>query len=75
VILNSGELGVVLGTNPSDISRPKVGIIADQKGKREKIEMVDLTEMDYKTNSYKRAILRTVDPRKYKIDVSKYVRV
>ena len=74
VILNTGELAVVLGTNSSDISRPKVGIIADQNGKRETIETVDLTEIDYKTNTYKRSILRTVDPHKYKIDVSKYVR-
>ena len=75
VILDSGELGVVLGTNPSEISRPKIGIIADRAGKKEKIETVDLTEMDFKTNVFKRSILRTVDPRKYKIDVSKYVRV
>ncbi len=75
VILDSGELGVVLGTNSSDISRPKVGVIADRNGKKEKIETVDLTEMDRTTNTYKRSILRTVEPRKYKIDVAKYVSV
>ncbi|MCJ7507899.1 MAG: HD-GYP domain-containing protein [candidate division Zixibacteria bacterium] len=75
VILNTGELAVVLGTNSNEINRPKVGIIADQKGKRKEIETVDLTEMDYKTNTYKRSILRTIDPRRYKIDVAKYVKI
>ena len=73
VILNTGEIGVVMEAKPEELSRPQVTIIADRFGKREKVETVDLTKMNEKTGEYKRTILRTIDPHRYKLNVARYI--
>ena len=73
VLLNSGEVGVVMKSNSDELSRPEVAIIADREGKKDKIEMVDLTGIDEKTGEYKRTILKTIDPHQYKLDIARYI--
>ena len=73
VLLDSGEVGVVMKSNPDELSRPEVAIIADKEGKKDKVEMVDLTRINEKTGEYKRTILKTIDPRPYKLDIARYI--
>lgn len=73
VILDTGEVGVVMKANPTELSRPEVAIIADKAGKKDKTETVDLTKIDEKTEKYKRTILKTFDPRRYKLDIARYI--
>jgi len=73
VILDSGEVGVVMKANPAELSRPEVAIIADKSGKKDKMETVDLTKIDEKTGKHKRTILKTIDPHQYKLDIARYI--
>ena len=73
VILDTGEVGVVMKANPVELSRPEVAIIADSTGKKEKIDTVDLTKTDEATGKYTRAILKTIDPRQYDLDIARYI--
>ena len=73
VLLDSGEVGVVMKSNPDELSRPEVAIIADRTGKRDKIDMVDLTGTDESTGKYKRSILKTIDPNQYNLDIARYI--
>jgi HD-GYP domain-containing protein (c-di-GMP phosphodiesterase class II) len=73
VVLDTGEVGVVMKANPAELSRPEVAMIADRNGKREKIETVDLTAVDEKTGKHKKTILKTFDPRKYDLDIARYI--
>ena len=71
VLLSSQEIAVVVEThsNIEKADRPRVRIIADPKGNQVDGEIVDLSaekELD------KRFIVKTLDPAKYKIDVSWY---
>ncbi|OGP68222.1 MAG: hypothetical protein A2170_14545 [Deltaproteobacteria bacterium RBG_13_53_10] len=73
VLLNPRELGIVYKANPTPgwMDRPRVILISrDEKGDARK-EMVDLAEWDDK-GQFKRSILKTLDPYKYHIDISKY---
>jgi len=73
VLLDTGEVGVVMKANPTELSRPEVAIIAGKTGKKDKIETVDLTKIDEKTGKHKRTILKTIDPRQYKLDIARYI--
>ncbi len=73
VILDTGEVGVVMEANPTELARPEVAIIADKTGKKDKVETVDLAKIDEKTGKYKRTILKTFDPRQYKLDIARYI--
>jgi HD-GYP domain-containing protein (c-di-GMP phosphodiesterase class II) len=73
VLLDSGEVGVVMKSNPDELSRPEVAIIADRTGKRGKIDMVDLNAIDEGTGGVKRTILKTIDPHQYKLDIARYI--
>ena len=73
VVLDTGEVGVVMKANPAELSRPEVAIISDRSGKKEKIETVDLTTVDEKTGQHKKTILKTFDPRKYDLDIARYI--
>jgi HD-GYP domain-containing protein (c-di-GMP phosphodiesterase class II) len=71
VMLNTRELGLVYGT--SDIpSRPRVLIIINSKGQKIEGAIVDLNE-ELSDGRYKRSILRTMDPNKYRINLSEYM--
>jgi len=73
VVLDTKEVGVVMKANPAELSRPEVAIIADQAGKKDKIEIVDLTTIDDKTKKFKRTIIKTIDPRHYNLDIARYI--
>jgi HD-GYP domain-containing protein (c-di-GMP phosphodiesterase class II) len=73
VIMDSDEIGVVMKANPLELSRPEVAIIADRNGKKERIEMADLTKLDEVTGKYSRTILKTIDPRHYDLDIARYI--
>lgn len=73
VILDTGEVGVVMKANPAELSRPEVAIIADRQGKKDKIDTVDLSKIDEATGKHKRTILKTFDPRQYNLDVARYI--
>ncbi len=74
VLLDTGEVGVVFEINmdPAFILRPKIKIIADEKGKKIDGEIVDLTEFDAQKNVYKRTIVKTLNPYEYEVEVSDY---
>ena len=74
VALNSGELGIVMETNPevAFMLRPKVKLITDKKDKKIDGGTIDLTEIDPKTKEYKRTIIKSLDPNKYDIQISDY---
>jgi hypothetical protein len=71
--LDTGEVGVVMKGNPVELSRPEIAIIADRDGKKDKIDTVDLTDLNEQTGNYNRAILKTFDPRKYNLDIARYI--
>ncbi len=73
VLLDSGELGVVMRSNPDGLCRPEVAIIADKNGKRDKIEMVDLSAIDEGTGEHDRTILKTIDPQQYRLNIARYI--
>jgi HD-GYP domain-containing protein (c-di-GMP phosphodiesterase class II) len=73
VLLDTHELGIVYKPNPSPkwIDRPKVLLVfRDGKGDAQK-EIVDLTESDGR-GKFKRSVVKTLDPFKYHIDITKY---
>jgi putative nucleotidyltransferase with HDIG domain len=74
VLLNTGEIGIVFETNPepSLLLRPKVKIITDSNGNKKDGELVDLSEKDPLKNTYKKSIVKTLDPHRYNIPVSDY---
>ena len=71
VLLDTKEMGVVYETNPDPqcINRPKVILISQSEGKRRIGPAVDLAEMDGETKSYKRGIVKALDPKKYHVNI------
>jgi putative nucleotidyltransferase with HDIG domain len=72
VMLNTKELGLVYESNQLFASRPRVMIIVDDKGKRVKGNVVDLTEKNAE-GAFIRTITKTMDPNKYKINLAEYM--
>ncbi len=72
VVLDTGEWGIVMETNPDMtlMPCPKVKIIADKEGNKIDGGIVDLAEKDPKTEKFKKKIVKTLDPFKYDINVS-----
>ncbi len=73
VVLDTGEVGVVMKARPVELSRPDVAIVANRTGKKEKIEIVDLTKVDEKTGKHKMTILKTINPNRYNMDIARYI--
>jgi HD-GYP domain-containing protein (c-di-GMP phosphodiesterase class II) len=76
VILDTGEMGVVVAPNPNPkaLNRPLVRIIAKADGERVGDGPIrDLTEHDPETGRYRRTIARPTDPERYGIKVSDHV--
>src|SRR4029077_7696707 len=73
VLLDAGELGVVIQTHPSleKGDRPKVKLITDTAGNEQDGDIIDLTETD-SAGLFLKNITKTVDPAKYQVDVSRY---
>jgi len=76
VILDTGEMGVVVAPNPNPraLTRPLVRLVADADGERiAEGPIRDLTETDPSTNRPRRTIARSTDPERYHINVSDFV--
>jgi HD-GYP domain-containing protein (c-di-GMP phosphodiesterase class II) len=76
VILDTGEMGVVVAPNPNPkaLNRPLVRIISDAGGERVGDGPIrDLTERDPETGQYRRTIARSTDPARYGINVADHV--
>jgi HD-GYP domain-containing protein (c-di-GMP phosphodiesterase class II) len=76
VILDTGELAVVVAPNPNPraIHRPMVRIVAGPDGQRLADGPIrDLTEVDPDTGRPRRTIARSTDPQRYGIRVSELV--
>jgi HD-GYP domain-containing protein (c-di-GMP phosphodiesterase class II) len=75
VLLDTSEIAVVTQTHPDSDKgdRPKVKIIVNKSGQEVmEGETIDLSEILPGAAEFKRSILRTIDPHKYKVDVSRY---
>jgi len=76
VILDTGELAVVVAPNPNPraIHRPMVRIVAGPDGQRLADGPIrDLTEVDPDTGRPRRTIARSTDPQRYGVRVSELV--
>lgn len=69
LLLNTKEIAVIMQSNPDPAkwNAPRIKIIADSSGGEIDGEIIDLS--DTETG---RAIVETLDPQKYKIDVTRY---
>ena len=75
VLLDSGEIAVVILANQNDLARPKIKIAVDEDGKNmepDESKIVDLSEQIKKDGSYKRSIIRVIDPWELGIDIVKF---
>jgi putative nucleotidyltransferase with HDIG domain len=75
VLLNTNEMGVVVQTQEDIelIERPKVNLIYYSEGEYRRGEVVDLREMEEKNGSFKRTIVRTLDPNEYNLNVAEFI--
>ena len=76
VILDTGELGVVIAPNPNPkaISRPMVRIVSTRDGQRIGDGPIrDLTEVDPATGCYVRSVSQSAEPARYGIKVLDFV--
>jgi HD-GYP domain-containing protein (c-di-GMP phosphodiesterase class II) len=72
VLLNTRQLALVYGNNPTFPDRPKVMVVTDAEGNKASGALVDLTEKD-QAGAYQRSIMKTMDPGKYKINLAEYL--
>jgi len=70
-MLNSGELGLVFENNQDFLHRPRVMIISDNKSNFIKGHILDLADKNG-NETYLRTIIKTMDPRKYNINLAEY---
>jgi putative nucleotidyltransferase with HDIG domain len=73
VMLDTNELGLVFESNPhpEKLDRPKVILITDASGKRIAGKTVDLGDKE-QSGTYKRSIIKALDPKKYRINLAEY---
>ncbi len=74
VLLDTHEIGVICQTNPNPdkLDRPKVRIVCDPAGNAVDGDVIDLSETIDGTDRYARSVVRTIDARKYKINVDQF---
>ena len=74
VLLDSGEMGIVVDTNsePQFQLRPKVKLVTDAEGNKIDGDEADLAETDPSSGHFNRTIVRVLEPNKYGINVSDY---
>lgn len=74
VLLDTKELGVVVQANPNPklLDRPKVKLLTNRAGDEIDGEVVDLAEIDARTNILRRSIVKAIDSTKYNIDTARY---
>jgi len=72
LLLETGELAIVISTNPENIERPRVRIIANASGLLDKPVTVELTDLS-DGQDFKRNVLRSVNPEKYGIHIEDFI--
>lgn len=74
VLLNTGELAVVLETNqdPAHLNSPKVKLITEKSGEKIDGPIIDLASPAGAPDGLKRTIVKSIDAHKYGIDVTAY---
>jgi len=74
VLLNTGEIGLVVETNQEVrfLLRPKVKIIVDPQGHKVDGEVVDLTEIDPENKKFKRTIVKEISAEEYGLNPADY---
>lgn len=74
-LLNTNEMGIVVQTqeDPELIDRPKVRLLYYMEGEYRKGEVVDLKEIEEATETFKRSIVKTLDPNEYNIHVAEFL--
>lgn len=55
------------------IDRPRICLLYYSDGEYRKGKVVDLKEMDEGTGSFKRSIVKTLDPNEYNINVAEFI--
>jgi len=75
VLLDTGEVGIVYKTNPENIYRPKVRVIAEPSGQTTDFRVVDLSERDQNSGQFVRSIKRLLNSHDYGLDLSKFLYV
>ncbi len=75
VLLDTGEIGIVYKTNPENIYRPKVRLIADPSGPIADFRVVDLAERDQSSGLFVRSIKQLLNSHDYGLDLSKFLYV
>ncbi len=75
VLLDTNEMGIVLQTqeDPDVIGRPKVCLLHYSDGEYRKGNIVDLREMDDENRTFKRSIVKTLDPNEYNLNVAEFL--
>ncbi len=72
VLLDTREMGLVYECNPIHADRPRVMVIVNSEGKKIEGKVIDLTEKD-DSGRFKRSIVKTLDPNKYKVNLAEYM--
>jgi len=74
-LLNTNEMGIVVQSqeDPDLIDRPKVCLLQYSDREYHKGKTVDLREIDETTRTFKRSILKTLDPNDYNIHVAEFL--
>ncbi len=72
LLLDTGELAIVISTNPEHIARPRVRIIANTSGLLDQPFVVELIDHSGE-HDFKRNVLRSVSPEKYGIRISDFI--
>ena len=75
VLLNTNEMGIVMQTqeDPDLIDRPRVCLLSYSDGEYRKGKIVDLREMDDEGRTFKRSIVKTLDPNEYNLNVAEFL--
>ena len=75
VLLNTNEMGIVVQTQeePELIDRPKVCLIYYSDGEYRKGNVVDLRETEETAQTFKRAIVKTLNPNEYNLNVAEFL--
>jgi HD-GYP domain-containing protein (c-di-GMP phosphodiesterase class II) len=75
VLLNTGELAVVIETNhdPSCQRYPTIKLIVDDAGRRKDGPVIDLASQNDVVDSVTRKIVKSVDAHYYRVDVTNYL--
>lgn len=75
VLLDTGEIAVVISSNPEDMARPQVKIAVDEGGisvEPSEAPLIKLSERIGSKQPFKRSIIKVVDPWELGIDVVQF---